>query len=108
MLARVIEDLVKASTRAAAVVVVVCGLGAILCGVYAAQHLSIDTDTGDLISPELPWRKREAEFDRAFPQNVDLLAIVVDATTPGQAEDAAASLPQSAPAPPALFTTSRP
>jgi hopanoid biosynthesis associated RND transporter like protein HpnN len=107
MLARLIERIVEASTRAAAAVVLVCVLGAVLCGVYAARHLSIDTDTGNLISPELPWRKREAEFDRAFPQNVDLLAIVVDATTPGQAEDAAADLAKWANERPELFKTVR-
>lgn len=107
MLIRIIVALVKASTRAAVAVVLVCLIGAVLCGIYAGRHLSIDTDTGNLISPDLPWRKREAEFDRAFPQNVDLLAVVVDGATPGQAEDAAASLAKWAGARPELFKTVR-
>src|SRR5258707_8790327 len=92
MLGRAIAHLVEFSTRTAVAVVAICVVGGILLGGYAATHLSVDTDTNDLISPELPWRKREAEFDRAFPQNVDLLAVVIDAATPRQAEDAAHSL----------------
>ena len=107
MLTRVIEFLVMASTRRAAAVMLVCLIAAVLCGAYAATHLSIDTDTGNLISPELRWRKREAEFDRAFPQKVDLLAVVVDGASPGEAEDAAAALAKWASARPDLFKTVR-
>jgi uncharacterized protein len=107
MLARTIARLVDISTRAAVAVVVICVLGGILLGDYAVTHLSVDTDTNDLISPDLPWRKREAEFDRAFPQNVDLLAIVIDAGTPGQAEDAAATLARWLRDRPALYRTVR-
>jgi len=94
MLARSIARVVAASIRYAAAIMAICIIGGILLGTYAATHLSVDTDTNDLISPDLPWRKREAEFDRAFPQNVDLLVIVIDAATPGQAEDAARTLTQ--------------
>src|SRR5216683_2816678 len=107
MLARAVVRLVQVSTRAARLVVVVSLLGGVLLGAYAATHLNVDTDTNKLISPELPWRKREADFDRAFPQNVDLLAIVVDAATPGQAEDAAASLAQWLRDRPELYKTVR-
>ncbi|MGH6742842.1 MAG: MMPL family transporter, partial [Bradyrhizobium sp.] len=107
MLARTIARLVDISTRAAVAVVVICVLGGIMLGDYAVTHLSVDTDTNDLISPDLPWRKREAEFDRAFPQNVDLLAIVIDAGTPGQAEDAAATLARWLRDRPALYRTVR-
>ncbi|MBV8650720.1 MAG: MMPL family transporter [Alphaproteobacteria bacterium] len=107
MLIRIIEQVVKASARAALVVVLACIIGAVACGYYAATHLDIDTDTSKLISPELPWRKREAEFDRAFPQNVDLIAIVVDGATPGEAEDASSALAKWASAHPELFKTVR-
>jgi hopanoid biosynthesis associated RND transporter like protein HpnN len=61
-------------------------------GFFVSGHASIDTDTSNLISPDLPWRCAAAELDRAFPQNIDLLAVVVDAPTPDLAEDAAADL----------------
>ena len=41
--------------------------------------LLYDADTNKLISPTLPWRQLEAQFETAFPQNVDLIAIVIDA-----------------------------
>jgi hopanoid biosynthesis associated RND transporter like protein HpnN len=94
MIGRAIARLVEISMRAALAVVIISLVGGVLLGSYAVTHLSVDTDTNDLISPDLPWRKREAEFDRAFPQNVDLLAVVIDGTTPGQAEDAATYLAQ--------------
>src|SRR5260221_1898715 len=94
MLARAIARLVEANARAPLFVVAVGLLGGIVLGTYAVTHLSVDTDTNNLISPDLSWRKREAEFDRAFPQNVDLLAIVIDAATPGKAEAAASTLAQ--------------
>src|ERR1700688_509015 len=105
MLSRIIEGLVKASARAAAALVLACLVGAGACGYFAVTHLNIDTDTSKLISPDLPWRKHEAEFDREFPQNVDLIAIVVDGATPGEAEDAAASLAKWARGQPELFKT---
>jgi len=107
MLARAVVRLVQVSTRAARLVVVVSLLGGVLLGAYAATHLNVDTDTNKLISPDLPWRKREAEFDRAFPQNVDLLAIIVDAATPGQAEDSASTLARWLRDRPQLYRTVR-
>jgi uncharacterized protein len=107
MIGRAIARLVEISMRTALAVVIICLVGGVLLGTYAVTHLSVDTDTNDLISPELPWRKREAEFDRAFPQNVDLLAIVIDGTTPGQAEDAATYLAQWMRDRPQLYKTVR-
>jgi hypothetical protein len=41
---------------------------AFVFGSYAARHLAIDTDINRLISPDLPWRRQELAFSRAFPQ----------------------------------------
>jgi uncharacterized protein len=95
--------LVDASRRNAALVVTLVLLAASAATFWAARHAGIDTDTSDLISPKLPWRRAEAELDRAFPQNKDLLAIVVDGATPDQAEDAAAALAARLKASPDLF-----
>ncbi len=103
MLTRVIHWLVGWSTRGAAAVFAAGILAAALCSLYAAEHLKINTDTADLISPSLSWRQRDAELDRAFPQNVDQLAIVVDGATSGLAEDGAAALARWALQHPDLF-----
>ena len=73
------------------VVVIAFGLTA-LSGWYAVTNFSINTDSGQLISAELPWRQRELAFDAAFPQRADLIVIVVDALTPELAESAAREL----------------
>src|SRR6185312_8015124 len=70
---------------------------------YAATHLSIETGTGDRISRDLPCRQRDVDLDRACPQNVGELAVVIDGATAGQAEDAATALAQWARGHPELF-----
>jgi hypothetical protein len=108
MLSRALVGLVRISLKAPGTVLLVCLAGAILLGFYAATHFNIDADTNKLISPTLPWRQLDAQFEQAFPQNVDLIAIVVDAKdSPGQAEDAAAALAKWAGAHPELFKTVR-
>jgi hopanoid biosynthesis associated RND transporter like protein HpnN len=84
--------MVGASSRNALTVAVLVLLATGAAAFHVARRIAIDTDTSNLISPDLPWRRAAAELDRAFPQNVDLLAVVVDGSTPDQTEDAAAAL----------------
>jgi uncharacterized protein len=80
--------------------------GAILgfvCGVYAAGHFAIDTNTDDLLSAKLPWRQQEIAFRQAFPQTVDLILVDVGAATPEAAEAAARELRQGLAKKPELF-----
>ena len=65
---------------------------AILAALYVARGISIDSDTGKLVDPNLPWQKAAADLDRQFPQNKDLILVVVDGKTPDQAADAAAEM----------------
>jgi hypothetical protein len=97
--------IVDACRRYAIVVVAVYLVVAIVAGFYAATHLSIDTDLGKLISGDQPWRQQEAALDKAFPQNSDLLAIVIDGATPDQASDATAALAERLGQRPDLFKT---
>ena len=59
---------------------------------YVSRGISIDSDTGKLVDPNLPWQRAAADLDRQFPQNKDLIVVVVDATTPDLASDAAAEM----------------
>ena len=102
-----ITNLVELSRRNAAAVTVVVLLLAILGGNYAAGHFSIDTDINKLINPELPWRQQEKALETAFPQNVDLLLVVVDARTPDEAADGTAALAEKLAGETALFNTVR-
>ena len=45
-----------------------------------------------LISPDLPWRQNGLAFDKAFPQQDDLIVAVIDGATPELAEQAAAKM----------------
>ncbi len=53
----------------------------VISGVYAASRFAIDADVNKLISQDLPWRKREAEFDKFFPPKDQTILAVVDAPT---------------------------
>jgi hopanoid biosynthesis associated RND transporter like protein HpnN len=87
-----IARLVSLCARHAIAVIVAAAI--VTCGAlaYTATHFAIDTDTAKLIAEDVGWRHRELAFAAAFPHRVDLIAIVVDGTTPEIAEQAAALL----------------
>ena len=59
---------------------------------YVTRHFAITTDSNNLLSSSLPWRQQELMLDRAFPQRVDQIIAVIDATTPEAADNAADAL----------------
>ena len=82
----IVERIVAACTRAPVLVVLIgLALGA-ASGWYTAGHFNMDTDSTKLISPKVDWRQREIHFDSLFPQQVNLIAVVVDGATPELAE----------------------
>jgi hopanoid biosynthesis associated RND transporter like protein HpnN len=87
-----IAGLVETSRRFAAPLTAALLLLAIAGGYYVTQNISIDTNIDKLINPNLPWRQQERKLDEAFPQNADLLAVVIDARTIDEAQDASAAL----------------
>jgi hopanoid biosynthesis associated RND transporter like protein HpnN len=58
---------------------------------YSARHFTLNADINKLISPEIPWRKREIAFNALFPQ-FDVIVAVVQAPTPELAGKATATL----------------
>jgi hopanoid biosynthesis associated RND transporter like protein HpnN len=64
---------------------------AVLSSWYAATHFTMTTDVNQLISPNIPWRQREAAFEKAFPQ-YELIVAVVDAPTPELVDEATGAL----------------
>ncbi len=71
--------------------------------VYLSQNFAMTAETGQLISPKLEWRKRVIEFDKAFPQLLNLTMIVVDGATPELADDGAKRLASALQQRPDLF-----
>jgi hopanoid biosynthesis associated RND transporter like protein HpnN len=98
-----VTRLVEFSRRHAALVAAATLALVALIGALALRHLAIDTDTAKLFSPTLAWRQSELKLDREFPQGVNLLAVVIDAKTPDQAQDAATVLTHRLAAQPQLF-----
>ncbi len=59
---------------------------------YSVKHFAINTDSSKLISLDLPWRQRETALNNAFPQNSNLILVVIDGVTAERAQAAATSL----------------
>jgi len=94
---------VEFSRRHAATLATVVLVAALGTGVYVARGISIDSDTGKLVDPNLPWQRAAADLDLQFPQNKDLLVAVIDGKTPDQASDAAAEMARRLSQRPDLF-----
>jgi len=64
----------------------------VLAMAYALSHFAMTTDTDKLISDKLPFRQREARYNKLFPAQGDQVVVVIDGRTPELAEQAAADL----------------
>lgn len=60
--------------------------------VYAVNNLGLDADVANMVSPELPVRKAQDQYQQAFPPYTDLMVLVVEGRTPERVEDATATL----------------
>lgn len=78
--------------RGAPWVVAAALLSAGLALSYTRDNLGINTDTGDMFSDTLPWRRTYLDFADTFTQFSDLMVVVVDGDTPDLAERAARRL----------------
>jgi len=93
VLTSIVVSVVKACTRFASLTVVAALILAITAGYYTSRNFIINTDINTLISPDLDWRKRDNQFEKAFDRDRTILA-VVDAPTPELTSAAAAALAQ--------------
>ena len=59
---------------------------------YSIKHLSIDTNTSNMLSPDLPFQKNRKRIEQAFPLDSGSLILVVDALTPEETSQAAIKL----------------
>lgn len=99
----VLESLVRHSARHAGAVAVVSLLISIALGWYTVTHFAFNTDTGDMLDPDLPFRVLDRELDEAFPQLTETLVVVVEAKSPALAEAAAGQLTEALRGRPELF-----
>src|SRR6476469_8577605 len=94
MLQQAIVTTVDYCTRYAKQVVGIAILLGLVTGIYAAGHFAIDADVNKLISKDLPWRQREAAFNKFFPSQEETMLAVLDAPTSELATQATAALIQ--------------
>ena len=86
---RLLLNWVRLVRRAAPVVLLLTFALAFFAVRYTMDNISMNTDTEDMLSAELPWRKLDQEYERLFPQYDNNILIVLEADTPDQAADAA-------------------
>ncbi|NOU44719.1 MAG: MMPL family transporter [Methyloglobulus sp.] len=70
-------------------------LSFLLCGsisYYVYNHLGINTNTAEMLSPDLPFQKNQKRIDQAFPQDAATLILIVEARTPEETTLAANNL----------------
>jgi uncharacterized protein len=102
-IARSVVAIVSICCRYRWTVIALAILATIASGHYAIDHFAINTDTNNFISEKLPWRQTLIAMDKAFPQRVDQIVIVIDGKTPELAEAAAQSLTDNLKRRPDLF-----
>lgn len=70
-------------------------LSVLLCGFtlhYTMNTLGVDTNTADMLSPDLPFQQNRIRIENAFPQDANAILFVVDAETPEETTQAAIKL----------------
>ncbi len=82
-----------AARRPAAVIVLALAL-TLGAGYETVTTIGINTDTADMLSEDLAFRRNDAAMRAAFPQFTDVLLIAVEAESPDAAGAAAARLAQ--------------
>lgn len=85
----ILEAVVAFCVRRPALVALIGLALAIWGGWYSASHFAINTNTAQLISPDIGWRRDEIAYQKSFPQFTDLIVAVIDGPT-AEAADAAA------------------
>src|SRR5262245_12736195 len=79
-------------SRGAWLIVLLSIVLALAGGYYASGHLAMQTDTEQMLSPNLPFRKLKSQFEAAFPVLDGNVAILVKGATADQAADGALAL----------------
>jgi uncharacterized protein len=103
MLGSIVTSIVGHCTRFPWPIIALALVAAAGAADYSVRHFAINTDVNKLISRDLDWRKREAEFEKAFPGHFGSTLVVVDAPTAEYAARAANDLAGKLNSRPQLF-----
>ena len=69
--------------------IIFCLIAVLVSIQYTRNNLGMNTDTEEMLSADLEWRKLDKEMSAEFPQLSGNILVVVEAPTPDQAMDAA-------------------
>jgi hopanoid biosynthesis associated RND transporter like protein HpnN len=105
LIERLLEGWVGILRRFARLIVLFTVLLSVLLLYYAATHMGISTDTADMLSKELPWRKTYLSYKSSFPQDFGEIAIVIDGRSPDLADRARDRLAEGIRDEPQIFRT---
>jgi uncharacterized protein len=103
MLKLLVTSIVRFCTQFPWPIIALALIAAVGATAYSARHFAINTDINKLISPDLDWRKREAEFEKSFPGHFGSTLVVVDAATAEYTSRASADLVAQLKSQPQLF-----
>ncbi len=92
VLNRILEAWIGAVCRFAWVVILIVSGATYFVFGYTVENLTINTNTTDMLSEELPFRQNYIAYKSAFPKTGDLMTIVIDAQTPDRADTSAEKL----------------
>ncbi|MDD5214392.1 MAG: MMPL family transporter [Methylococcales bacterium] len=60
-------------------------------GYYTYGHLSVNTNTAEMLSPDLPFQQNQRKIDTAFPQDAYTTLFVIDGNSPEEAAQSASN-----------------
>src|SRR3974390_1537642 len=87
-----VSRIIGFSSRLAGPIVLATLFLSFAAGYYVSGHFAMNSRTEDLISSETQWRQRERAYDEAFPQQNQLIVVVINAATGERADQAAKAL----------------
>ena len=102
---RTIAGWVRFCHARAFLVLAVAALLSIAAATYLSHNLRIDTDTEDMLSAELPFRKDAIALDQAFPDQENNILVVVEGRDADAVADCAAALSAALSNAPEMFSS---
>jgi predicted RND superfamily exporter protein len=93
--ARAVAALVGASLRHARLVVALFAALTLAAGWVTVTRFELNSDVTQLFPQDLPWLLNERDMDVAFPDRIDVIAVVIDAPTGAAASRTAEALAQA-------------
>ena len=94
----------EGARRAGALVVLMVLAATAFAGWHAFKNLKVNTDTSQMLDPDLPFQKHAGDLKRAFPQIKDDLVIIARAPTLDEADAFSAALRERLLADPKRFS----